>query len=161
MLLISISTTKKTLRVLKVVKIENSKESGPSVKVKFIFSDNPLRNILRPVCKIELRRIFMERLIVNFTQFCSAFAKFLVLVGRLGARLYPHAIFRLKIFWFPRILSLFFSCVGTKPPPSAKMPWGYLSVKVLYKVKRIIYNIYRSMIVYVLSINLLNGLSMF
>ena len=40
----------------------------------------------------------MERLIVNFTQFCSDFAKFLVLVGRLGARLYPHAILRLKIF---------------------------------------------------------------
>ena len=58
-------------------------------------------------------------------------------------------------------LFFFFPCVGTKPPPSAKMPWGYLSVKVVsYKVKRIIYNIYKSMIVYVLSINLLNGLSM-
>ena len=35
---------------------------------------------------------------------------------------------------FPGILSLFiffFSCVGTKVPPAAKMPWGYLSVKVL------------------------------
>ena len=55
----------------------------------------------------------------------------------------------------------FFSCVGIKPPPSAKMPWGYLSVKVVsYNVKRIIYNIYKSMIVYVLIIYLLNGLSM-
>ena len=25
--------------------------------------------------------------------------------------------------------SFFFSCVGTKAPPSAKMPWGYLSRK--------------------------------
>ena len=27
-------------------------------------------------------------------------------------------------------LCFFFSCVGTKAPPAAKMPWGYLSVKV-------------------------------
>ena len=33
---------------------------------------------------------------------------------------------------FPNFLRsevVFFSCVGTKAPPSAKMPWGYLSVK--------------------------------
>ena len=52
----------------------------------------------------------------------------------------------------------FFFLVWALSPPSAKMPWGYLSVKVLsYKVKRIIYSIYNSMTVYVLSINLLNG----
>ena len=55
----------------------------------------------------------------------------------------------------------FFSCVGTKAPPAAKMPWGYLSVKVLwYKVKIVIWNIYKSRIVYVLNINLLSCLSM-
>ena len=30
----------------------------------------------------------------------------------------------------------FFSCVGTLAPPAAKMPWGYLSVKMwMYKGK--------------------------
>ena len=56
----------------------------------------------------------------------------------------------------------FFFLVWALSPPSAKMPWGYLSVKVLlYKVKRIVYNIYKSMIVYALSVNLLNGLFKF
>ena len=76
---------------------------------------------------------------------------------------------RTTLFWCFRFCSaadyckqFFFFLCGHKAPPSAKMPWGYLSIKVLlYKAKRIIYNIYKSMIVYVLSINLLNGLSIF
>ena len=70
----------------------------------------------------------------------------------------------LKSFFFFLFLVWALSPHLTPPPPTpplAKMPRGYLSVKaVSYKLKRIIYNIYKSMTVYVLSINQLNGLSM-
>ena len=66
------------------------------------------------------------------------------------------------ILWSFKIFLIFRNYIRFQASPSAKMPWGYLSVKVLSnKVKRIIYNICKSMPVYVLSINLLNGLSMF
>ena len=55
----------------------------------------------------------------------------------------------------------FFFLWWHQAPPSVKMPWGYLSVKVVwYKVKIVIWNIYKSRIFYVLSINLLGCLSM-
>ena len=37
----------------------------------------------------------MERLVNDFIEFASAFAKFAVLKGRLGTRLYLHAVLRL------------------------------------------------------------------
>ena len=58
----------------------------------------------------------------------------------------------LKSFFF--FLFLVWALSPHLTPPLAKMPWGYLSVKVVsYKLKRIIYNIYKSMTVYILSIN--------
>ena len=36
-----------------MAKIENSKQSGLSVEVKFIFSDNHPQNMLRPIYKIK------------------------------------------------------------------------------------------------------------
>ena len=48
----------------------------------------------------------MESLIADFVQFCSAFAKFLVLEGRLGTRLTCTQFWDfLKISSFPQILS--------------------------------------------------------
>ena len=61
----------------------------------------------------------------------------------------------LKSFFF------FFPCVGTKPPPIGENAVGLSFCKsCIINLKRIIYNIYKSMTVYVLGINQLNGLSM-
>ena len=48
----------------------------PSVKVKFVFSDNPSQGILRPFYKIELSRIFIESLTTDFVQYFSPTDKF-------------------------------------------------------------------------------------
>ena len=55
--------------------------------MKFVFSDNPLQNFLRPVSKIEQSWSFMESLLADFVQVRSAFAKFLFSEGRFITRL--------------------------------------------------------------------------
>ena len=44
-----------------------------------------MQNVLRPVDKIEKCRMSKENLIADFVQLSGAFAKFLVLEGKLGS----------------------------------------------------------------------------
>ena len=46
----------------KIAEIENSKESGPSAELKFVFSENPSQKVMRLVYQVEEIRFFMESL---------------------------------------------------------------------------------------------------
>ena len=49
--------------------MKNSKDSGPSVEMKFIFSDNPSQNILRPVDeinKIVITKVGIKQVLGSF-----------------------------------------------------------------------------------------------
>ena len=65
-------------------------------------------------------------------------------------------------FTSPSGKSFFFSCVGTEPPPIGENAVG-LSFHKSYIIqgKKNIYSIYKSMLIYVLSINPLNVVTMF
>ena len=89
---INFNSVKDFKKILNVTKIENSKESGTSAEVKFVFSGNPLQN--ETSLQNWVKKYFYGK---TNSWFCSnAFTRVWVLNGRLGAMLYLHSI--LKIF---------------------------------------------------------------
>ena len=66
----------KFLKIQEVAEFENSEESGPSARIKLVFSDNPSQNIWDQFANSSKVGFYG---IVDFVQFSSAFAKFLVL----------------------------------------------------------------------------------